>query len=105
MTDNRWVCTLEADENGDLILPIPDDLWRELSWEIGDEVDFVAKPGELKIVNLSMQTLPVSKLRREFSGVLRKMKSTKHPLNRVLVSRNRNIIAIMVKHPWNSHSD
>lgn len=101
MTDNRWGCTLEADENGDLILPIPDDLWRELSWEIGDEVDFVAKPGELRIVNLSMQTLPVSKLRRNFNGVLNKMESTDHPLNRVLISRNGNIIGSMVKH-WNA---
>lgn len=28
------------DENGDLILPIPPDLLKELGWKEGDEIDF-----------------------------------------------------------------
>jgi len=34
---------LEKDENGDLICPIPDDMWKELGWEIGDTVNWEPK--------------------------------------------------------------
>ena len=31
---------LEEDENGDLILPIPDDIMESLGWEVGDTLSF-----------------------------------------------------------------
>jgi hypothetical protein len=34
---NKWTITLEEDpENGDLVLPLNDDILKELGWEIGD---------------------------------------------------------------------
>ena len=33
----------EDSETGDLILPIPDEMWEELGWEIGDTLDWKAK--------------------------------------------------------------
>ncbi len=56
----KWVCKLEEDGNGDLILPIPDDLWEKLSWKVGDEIDFIPCFGGLRIANLSMLELPLS---------------------------------------------
>lgn len=35
------IVTLEEDpETGDLVLPIPDELMKEMGWEIGDELIF-----------------------------------------------------------------
>lgn len=36
----RFTLTLEEDEFGDIILPIPDEVIDELGWGIGDELDF-----------------------------------------------------------------
>lgn len=32
-----WIC----DVNEEGILIVPDDLWEELDWEIGDEIEFI----------------------------------------------------------------
>ena len=36
-TTKSWIC----DVNEEGILVIPDDLWEELDWEIGDEIEFI----------------------------------------------------------------
>ena len=35
------IITLEKDENGDLILPLGDELCSELGWKIGDTIKFI----------------------------------------------------------------
>jgi|TARA_B100000085_G_C18399323_1_gene453874 bifunctional DNA-binding transcriptional regulator/antitoxin component of YhaV-PrlF toxin-antitoxin module len=36
----RFTVTIEEDEFGELIFPIPDDVCEDLGWNIGDELEF-----------------------------------------------------------------
>lgn len=36
----RFTVTVEEDEFGDLILPIPDEVCEELGWEVGNELEY-----------------------------------------------------------------
>ena len=39
--DTRWIVELEEDaETGDLVMPIPPALLKELGWQIGDTLDW-----------------------------------------------------------------
>lgn len=35
-----WIVNLEEDENGDLILPLGDEICKEAGWEVGDTLDW-----------------------------------------------------------------
>ena len=35
------IITLEKDENGDLILPLSDELCAEVGWKIGDTLEWI----------------------------------------------------------------
>ena len=35
------IVTLEKDENGDLVLPLSDELMKQLGWEIGDTIEWI----------------------------------------------------------------
>jgi bifunctional DNA-binding transcriptional regulator/antitoxin component of YhaV-PrlF toxin-antitoxin module len=37
---HRFIVTLEEDQFGDLVLPIPDQVLEELGWTIGDNIDY-----------------------------------------------------------------
>jgi bifunctional DNA-binding transcriptional regulator/antitoxin component of YhaV-PrlF toxin-antitoxin module len=37
---HRFVVTLEEDEYGDLIMPIPEEVLDELGWTVGDGLDY-----------------------------------------------------------------
>jgi len=37
---HRFIVTLEEDQFGDLVLPIPDKVLEELGWTIGDNIDY-----------------------------------------------------------------
>ncbi len=36
----RFTVTIEEDEFGDLILPVPDEVCEELGWEVGNELEY-----------------------------------------------------------------
>ena len=36
----RFTITIEEDEFGELILPIPDEVCEDLGWNVGDELEF-----------------------------------------------------------------
>jgi len=36
----RFTITIEEDEFGELILPIPDEVCEDLGWGVGDELEF-----------------------------------------------------------------
>ena len=36
----RFTVTIEEDEFGDLVLPIPDEVCEELGWEVGDDLEY-----------------------------------------------------------------
>lgn len=36
-TTKSWICNV----NEEGILIVPDDLWEELDWELGDEIEFI----------------------------------------------------------------
>ena len=35
---DKWTVTVEEDENGDLVLPLPTELLNQMGWDIGDEL-------------------------------------------------------------------
>ena len=37
---HRFVVTLEEDQYGDLIMPIPEGVLDELGWTVGDDLDY-----------------------------------------------------------------
>ena len=37
---HRFVVTLEEDQYGDLIMPIPEEILDELGWTVGDDLDY-----------------------------------------------------------------
>ena len=45
----------EICENGDAIVELPDELVKELNWEIGDTLDYQMKDGAVYIKNLSKE--------------------------------------------------
>lgn len=36
----RFTVTVEENEYGELVLPIPDEICDELGWEVGDELEY-----------------------------------------------------------------
>ena len=39
--ETTWIITLEEDpETGDLVMPLPDALLKEIGWQIGDELEW-----------------------------------------------------------------
>lgn len=51
-----WTVQTEEDENGNVILPIPEELMNEAGWLEGDELDFqVNSDGSCTITNISLQ--------------------------------------------------
>jgi antitoxin component of MazEF toxin-antitoxin module len=63
--NNSFIVKLIEDENGDLILPIPEELSDSLGWEIGDTINFELSGNSVIITNLSAnsrkETLTVDK--------------------------------------------
>jgi hypothetical protein len=45
----------EICENGDAIVELPDELVKELNWQIGDTLDYQMKDGAVFIKNLSKE--------------------------------------------------
>jgi antitoxin component of MazEF toxin-antitoxin module len=45
----------EICENGDAIVELPDELVKELNWQIGDTIDYQMKDGAVFIKNLSKE--------------------------------------------------
>lgn len=75
------------DENGDLIIPLPEELTIEAGWEYGDELEVKYSDSRIDLINLSMKKLPVSRFKRELKSLSRKLHSESDPLERVLVTR------------------
>jgi formylmethanofuran dehydrogenase subunit D len=45
----------EICENGDAIVELPDELIKELNWQVGDTLDYQMKDGAVFIKNLSKE--------------------------------------------------
>lgn len=45
------IVELQEDENGDLLLPFPDELLDVLGWEIGDVLNFILQEDGSIIIN------------------------------------------------------
>lgn len=59
--------TLDKDENGNVVVSLPTELLNELHWEIGDDIDVIAEPGEIRLVNLSLQHRQLDQLADELN--------------------------------------
>ena len=51
---------LEICENGDAIVELPDELVKELGWEVGDKIDYEMKDGKVYIKNLTRQNKAIN---------------------------------------------
>lgn len=52
--EGRWQITLEED-NGDLIVPLPDDLLDQLGWRAGDTINWKDMgDGSWQLINLTI---------------------------------------------------
>jgi bifunctional DNA-binding transcriptional regulator/antitoxin component of YhaV-PrlF toxin-antitoxin module len=57
MSDKRYTVELEEDENGELILPLPDELLKEMSWKEGDQLNFTDnKDGTYSMTKVEQET-------------------------------------------------
>ncbi len=57
MSDKRYIVELEEDENGELILPLPDDLLKEMNWKEGDQLNFTDnKNGSFSMTKIEQET-------------------------------------------------
>tara|TARA_R110001592_G_scaffold151968_2_gene379095 strand:+ start:404 stop:745 length:342 start_codon:yes stop_codon:yes gene_type:complete len=82
--------TIETDENGDMLLNIPPELFDSGLFLEGDDVAFSAKHGCIMIENLSCIQMRVSRFRRNLNSILKNIDNDKHPLDRVLVQGKRS---------------
>lgn len=67
MSETNWKVSLEKDENDDTVVNLPTELLDELHWEIGDDIDVIAEPGEIRLVNLSLQHRQLDQLADELN--------------------------------------
>lgn len=77
---------LEEDKGtGESILPMPKEIYGDYV-EVDDIISFKkASKCRLKLVNLSCKVKKWASFVREYNSICRQMKSSKHPLNRVIV--------------------
>lgn len=89
MTDS-WTLKLIGDENGDIILPLPDALMEKMLWRVGDVLDFrLHERDQMRVDNKSVQSMYATKLRRDLNTVIRRINSQTDPLNRVVIKKRR----------------
>ncbi|MCG8381719.1 MAG: hypothetical protein MJA28_05785 [Gammaproteobacteria bacterium] len=67
MSEANLKVSLEKDENGDTVVNLPTELLDELHWEIGDDIDVIAEPGKIRLVNLSLQHRQLDQLADELN--------------------------------------
>jgi hypothetical protein len=54
--NNMWTIQVEEDEDGNTILPFPEDMLEKMDWRAGDTLDFHMNYDEsCSIVNLSRE--------------------------------------------------
>lgn len=77
---------LEEDkETGESILSMPKEVYGDYA-EIDDIISFKkASKCRIKLINLSCKVKKWTSFVREYNSICRQMKSSKHPLNRVIV--------------------
>ena len=46
---------LEEGENGEVVITLPNKLFEEYDWQVGDEIDVTAESGLIKLINLSLE--------------------------------------------------
>jgi bifunctional DNA-binding transcriptional regulator/antitoxin component of YhaV-PrlF toxin-antitoxin module len=57
MSNKRYTVELEEDENGELILPLPDELLKEMNWKEGDQLNFSDnKDGTYSMTKVEQET-------------------------------------------------
>lgn len=84
----RWTVKLLGAENGDIILPLPEELMEKMLWKNGDVLELRLQQNDCIFVNnLSVQCMYASKFRRNINTVIRKLNSEADPLNRVLIKK------------------
>lgn len=83
-----YTVKLVSDENGDIILPLPEELMEKMLWRVGDVLDFQLQGrDQLQVENKSIHSMYASKLRRDLNTVIRRINSQTDPLNRVVIKK------------------
>ncbi|WP_199610022.1 hypothetical protein [Flocculibacter collagenilyticus] len=75
----------ENKQTGESILSMPKKVYGDYA-EVGDVISFnKASKCRIKLINLSCKVKKWASFVREYNSICRQMKSSKHPLNRVIV--------------------
>lgn len=86
--NDLWTVNFISDENGGVILPLPEELMEKMLWKSGDVLECQLKGRDCLLVkNLSVQRIYASKLRRDLNTIIRKISTDAYPLNRVLIKK------------------
>ncbi len=88
----------DEDEDGELILPLPDRMFEHYGWHIDDVIDVKTQRNKhiLELKNLSLQRLKLSQFRRNLNSICKNISNPKHPLKRVIVDCEKSFICIPV---------
>ena len=94
--------SLYVDSDDNVLLPLPKEQFSDY-FEVGDEIEFkkVARYG-FEIVNLTCETLRLSKFKRDLTSVLRRLDCDIHPLKRCILLNEADFVLLSAKK--NPHS-
>lgn len=81
---------LETDiKTGESILPMPKEVYGDYA-EIDDTISFKkASKYRIKLINMSCKVISRTRFIREYNSIIRQLSSAQQPLNRVILSCNR----------------
>jgi hypothetical protein len=86
------------------VLSLTQTLMNSEEYWPGDQVYFYKKHEQYKIKNRSCQVLLCARFRRNLNGLLKKLASSEHPLNRVLVRDKKHAFWVIPHEQHLRHS-
>lgn len=84
-------CRIEIEENGDYVLDLSHIIESSpaIEWQVGDVISFNIQQERVFIKNESFKSMPLSRYRRDLTGICRKFSDKSHPLKRILITINK----------------
>ncbi len=95
----KFTAKIKEDEEGELILPLPDHMFEHCAWHIDDVIDVRTGRNKqvLELKNLSLKRLKLSQFRRNLNSICNNILNPNHPLKRVIVDCEKPFICISVE--------
>lgn len=90
--------TLEEDENGDLVLPLSEELLQRLAWEIGDELEVTAEdPPAFVVKNISAVRTELQAFTENPATMLSRLSDAATPDERLLLTNSQGDVVFIVQ--------